>query len=144
MRTLGVVSVHKCTPLKIGCALRRWGKLVKPDKITKLKQTDGAMSALKKFCDSSDRAVFVYEADGELTASGRLPPASKMGKKLLSFSKNEADEGVTLEVGMHIHSYANANRASLAALISFIGLCRHHILTSWTRKFCRTSIRRSA
>lgn len=72
--------------------------MVKPEKITKLTQSDGAMGALKKFCDSSDRAVFVFETDGELTANGRLPPPGKMGKKLLSFSKHEEDEGITLEV----------------------------------------------
>jgi len=95
------------------CVLRRWGKLLKPEKITKLTQNDSAMSSLKKFCDSSDRAIFIYEADGELTAGGRLPPASKMGKKLLSFSKSEADEGITLEVGLH-----SDLQASLSAFIS--------------------------
>ena len=55
------------------------------------------MGALKKFCDGDDRIIFVYEADGELIASSRAPDASKMGKKVLCFSKNEQDVGVTKE-----------------------------------------------
>ena len=51
------------------------------------------MGALKKFCDGDDRIIFVYEADGELIASSRAPDASKMGKKVLCFSKNEQDVG---------------------------------------------------
>jgi len=85
-------------PEVIVCHVCRWGKLVKPEKITKFNQQDGNSTCFKKFCDSDDRCVFVYEVDGELTANGRPPHPSKMGKKVLAFSKNEEDAGVTLEV----------------------------------------------
>ena len=66
-------------------------------------QDDNHMNALKKFCDSDDRCVFVFEGDGELQVNSRPPPPDKMGKKILAFTKNEADAGVELaEIGEKI------------------------------------------
>lgn len=76
----------------------RWGKMIKPEKVTKLSQSDGAATAFKKFCDSDDRCVFVYETDGDLTVSSRPAPAAKMGKKMLAFSKDDEHSGIPLEV----------------------------------------------
>jgi len=69
---------------------------VKPEKFAKFGQNDDTAKNFKGFCDSEDRFVFVYEADGELTASGRPPAASKLGKKLLAFTKSDKDVGVEM------------------------------------------------
>jgi len=74
-----------------------WGKMIKPEKLTKLSQNNEATTALSKFCDSDDRCVFVFEADGELQASSRVPAPDKMGKKILAFFKAEQDAGVTMQ-----------------------------------------------
>ena len=76
----------------------RWGKMIKPEKLTKLSQNNEATTALSKFCDSDDRCVFVFEVDGELQASSRVPAPDKMGKKILAFFKAEQDAGLTMQV----------------------------------------------
>ena len=69
---------------------------MKPEKIAKFGESNDTAKAFKAFCDSGDRYVFVYEADGELTATVHTPAASKLGKKLLAFTKNAKDVGVEM------------------------------------------------
>lgn len=66
-------------------------------------QDDNQMNAFKKFCDSDDRCVFVFEDNGELQVNSRPPPPDKMGKKILAFTKSETEAGVELaEMGNKI------------------------------------------
>lgn len=65
------------------------------------------MGMIKKFCDGDDGCIFVYEADGDLTADLRAPSAAKMGKKMLAFSKKEEDAGLSFEVCASARSSAH-------------------------------------
>jgi len=75
-------------------------KTMKGDKVQKFITTDGTASAFKKFCDSDDRCVFVFEDAEGLVASSRPAPAGKMGRKMLAFCKNEEDSGLAVEVSI--------------------------------------------
>ena len=64
-----------------------WGRLMKPEKITKLTTSEAGEKAFKNFCDTEGKVLYVFEQEGDLCASERTPVDRK--KKILAFIKGE-------------------------------------------------------
>jgi hypothetical protein len=78
----------------------RWGKLAaKADKITTWTQSEAGEKLLSGFCDSQNRCLYIFEAEGMVTGSSMPPVVSKL-KKTLIFSKEEDpdNESISLDV----------------------------------------------
>jgi hypothetical protein len=71
----------------------------KADKITTWTQSEAGEKLLSGFCDSQNRCLYIFEAEGMVTGSNMPPVVSKL-KKTLIFSKEEDPDtdSISIEV----------------------------------------------
>ncbi|KAJ1491167.1 dynein heavy chain, N-terminal region 1-domain-containing protein, partial [Baffinella frigidus] len=78
--------------------LSSWGKMAaKADKITTWTQSEAGEKMLSGFCDSQNRCLYIFEAEGMVTGSTMPPVVSKL-KKTLIFSKEEDPETDSISI----------------------------------------------
>lgn len=69
----------------------------KADKITTWTQSEAGEKMLSGFCDSQNRCLYIFEAEGMVTGSTMPPVVSKL-KKTLIFSKEEDPETDSISI----------------------------------------------